>query len=154
MQSGACCIAKASVGEQSCCRRSSAGRCVAPSNPTPCTCQPQGVIAAGLLRSWTVFRATDLAFLAAYSAATAGMWAWRRRSPASFAAWRELPAAAMRLSVAAAPTGWVITRQALSGAPPFSAVGGRLAAAQDAAVFALLLVFCSFGAAGSVLVRA
>lgn len=114
----------------------------------------QGVIAAGLLRSWAVLRAADVFFLAAYAAATAGMLAWRRLSPASFAAWRELPAAAMRLSVAAAPAGWVVTRQALSGAPPFATDGGGLAAAQNAAAFALLLVFSSFGATGSVLVRA
>ncbi|KAL4443302.1 hypothetical protein ABPG75_011039 [Micractinium tetrahymenae] len=115
-----------------------------------------GVIAAGLLRSWAVVRAPDFLFLACYAAATAGMLLWRRRAPASFAAWRELPAAAMRLAVAAAPTGWVITRQALSGAAPFSADGspGGMRVAQDVAAFALLLFFSSFGATGSVLALA
>ena len=109
---------------------------------------PQGVIASGLLRSWPILTAADAAFLGALAALSGGTLVWRLRWSAGYTRWREVPAVAMRVAVAASPTAWRITQQALNGAPPYSASS----ALWNAAAFGLLIVFCSFAATGSVMV--
>jgi hypothetical protein len=101
------------------------------------------------LRAASVLEAADIVYLAAMAAASLGALAWRRRSPASFARRRELPAALFRLAVAASPTAWTISRQAMEGTPPYA--GNPL---RNAAVFLLSVCFASFAATATVLVRA
>ena len=104
----------------------------------------------GLCRFWALLSAADVAFLLAIAAASAALLAWRRAAPRSprLARHRELPAAALRLAIAASPTAWTITQRTLAGSPPYD--GGPL---WNAVVFGLTLVFCSFGATATVLVR-
>lgn len=83
------------------------------------------------------------------AAVAAGMLAWRRVAPASFAAHRQLPAALLRVAVAASPTAWHVTRQSLDGAPP--PYGSSMFA--NIALYGLTILFCSFGATTNVLVR-
>jgi hypothetical protein len=94
-----------------------------------------------------VLRPADVAFLAAYAAASASMLWWRRCHPASFARWRAPLAAAMRVAVAAAPTGWTVTRQALGATTQYGS--SRL---WNLAAFSLTIAFCSFGATATALV--
>ena len=142
-------------GRGGCCQRrrlaSAAGTTCEPQAPVPP--HPllgpglQGVIGAGLVRSWAVLGPADVAFLAAYGAASAGMLWWRRCHPASFARWRAPLAAVMRVAVAAAPTGSTVTRQALGAATQYGS-----SRVWNAAVYALTIAFCSFGATATALV--
>lgn len=109
----------------------------------------QGVAAAGLLRCWALLRAPDLLFMAAFAAACIGMLLWRAVSPTTFASWRELPAAALRLALAA-PTPYKIVCNTLGGVLPFSGGGQTV---WDALLFLLALLFAGCGAAGTGTVR-
>jgi hypothetical protein len=73
------------------------------------------------------------------------LW-WRRYRPASFARWRQLPAALLRVGVAVGPTGWKITRQSLQ--EPYYGSSW----VQNAAAYIWIVTFCSAGATGTVLV--
>lgn len=106
------------------------------------------MIVAGLVRGWPVLGAADLAFLAAMAAVCLGALAWRRFHPGSFARYRELPAVAFRLAVAASPAAWKITQQSLNGAVPYTGGSGL----RDTAAFGLVVLFSSFSATGSVMV--
>lgn len=113
----------------------------------PCRrrCLLQIAAASGLLRCRAVLGVPDLLFMAMFAAACCGMLLWRAAAPASFAAWRELPAAALRLTLAA-PTPYKIVCHTLSGALPFSQGGGT---AWDALLYLLALLFAGCGAAGT-----
>lgn len=104
------------------------GPAVMPSSPHPVILSSatipasppmQAVIASALLRSWAALCWGDVAFLLAAAAASAGMAAWRRSGSPGWARWRELPAAAFRVAVAASPAAWRITRPSLETAPPY-----------------------------------
>jgi hypothetical protein len=109
----------------------------------------QIVILAGAYRA-APLSPVELAFLAACGVATVGTLPWRRRHPAAWVRYRELPTTVLRLAVAASPTAWKITAVALNGTPPFS--GGS--ALRDGLAFCLLVLFASFSATGSILVSA
>jgi hypothetical protein len=109
----------------------------------------QGVVSAGVLRSWSVLDPKDLAFLVTVAAASIATLLWRRSCPASYARNRELPAVILRVAAAASPAAWKVTAQALHGTPPYGSSWPL-----NAAAFALAVLFSSFAATGGVMVRA